>query len=244
MTSLSTHNSAIELILPSGWAQAIEPLLEPEEKILAWVEPDLDQQLFFATGALLLTSRRLLARDPGAQDWLTWPISAAQSLQHKDHAGVGTIELFSDHVRLGVWRHTLSMTPAVRRLSDLFSDIQQTLLDPTRQIEADAAACPTCGTPFAPDHDDCAVCNSDPVGPSTTWALLRLARFARPYRTPLLIGFILTLLSTAATLVPPYLTMPLMDKILIPFQNGQPIDYDLVALYLTGLVVSALLAAV
>jgi ATP-binding cassette subfamily B protein len=28
--------------------------------------------------------------------------------------------------------------------------------------------------------------------------------------------------STGATLVPPYLTMPLMDDILIPFQNGQP----------------------
>jgi ATP-binding cassette subfamily B protein len=53
---------------------------------------------------------------------------------------------------------------------------------------------------------------------------------------------ILTLLSTAATLVPPYLTMPLMDDVLIPFQNGKPIDYDLVAFYLTGVVVAALLA--
>jgi hypothetical protein len=26
------------------------------------------------------------------------------------------------------------------------------------------------------------------------------------------------------TLVPPYLTMPLMDKVLIPYQNGKPID--------------------
>jgi ATP-binding cassette subfamily B protein len=49
-------------------------------------------------------------------------------------------------------------------------------------------------------------------------------------------------MSTAASLVPPYLTMPLMDDILIPFQNGKPIDYDLVTLYLTGLVVAALLA--
>jgi ATP-binding cassette subfamily B protein len=71
---------------------------------------------------------------------------------------------------------------------------------------------------------------------------LRLARFARPYKLPLIVGFVLTLLSTAATLVPPYLTMPLMDDILIPFQNGKPINYDLVALYLTGLVVAGLLA--
>jgi ATP-binding cassette subfamily B protein len=54
--------------------------------------------------------------------------------------------------------------------------------------------------------------------------LLRLGRFAKPYRKQLLAGFLLTLASTAATLVPPYLTIPLMDDILIPFQNGQQID--------------------
>ena len=83
MTSLLTNNSAIELILPSGWAQAIESLLEPDEKILAWVEPDLDQHLFFSTGVLILTSRRLLSCEPGAHDWLTWPVTATQSLQHR-----------------------------------------------------------------------------------------------------------------------------------------------------------------
>ena len=55
-------------------------------------------------------------------------------------------------------------------------------------------------------------------------------------------GFILTLASTAATLVPPYLTMPLMDKVLIPYQNGAPIDYGMVSLLLAGLLGSALLA--
>jgi ATP-binding cassette subfamily B protein len=32
------------------------------------------------------------------------------------------------------------------------------------------------------------------------------------------------LLSTGAHMVPPYLTIPLMDNVLIPFQNGKPID--------------------
>ena len=43
-------------------------------------------------------------------------------------------------------------------------------------------------------------------------------------------------------MVPPYLTMPLMDDVLIPFQNGAPIDYDKVRLYLGGLLASAVLA--
>jgi len=42
--------------------------------------------------------------------------------------------------------------------------------------------------------------------------------------------------------VPPYLTIPLMDRVLIPYQNGVPIDFVLVAWLLAGLFGSALLA--
>jgi ATP-binding cassette, subfamily B, bacterial len=242
MTPLSTVESPLNITLPSGWSNAAMALLEPDEQVLAWLEPDLDDKLYFATGAIVLTARRLLSRAPNAQDWLVWNISATHSLQHRDHAGVGTIELFSDGQRLAIWRHTLGMAPAVGRLTDSFAVVQQKLADPDAVVAVDAASCPTCGTPYAPDQDECAVCDDDPVGPTDTWALLRLARFAAPYRGALIVGLILTLLSTAATLVPPYLTMPLMDDVLIPFQNGKPIDYDLVAFYLTGVVVAALLA--
>ncbi len=78
--------------------------------------------------------------------------------------------------------------------------------------------------------------------PAVDLGAAALWRFARPYQWQLLAGFLLTLLSTAATLVPPYLTMPLMDKVLIPFQNGVPIDYGLVRLYLAGLLGAALVA--
>ncbi len=87
-------------------------------------------------------------------------------------------------------------------------------------------------------HDSVSAIQSPP----STWALLRLWRFARPYRLLLLTGFLLTLASTAAALVAPYLTMPLMDKVLIPFQNGKPIDWSLVRIYLGALFASSLLA--
>ena len=50
------------------------------------------------------------------------------------------------------------------------------------------------------------------------------------------------LLGTAASQVPPYLTIPLVDKVLIPFQNGQAIAPATIALYLSGLLASGLLA--
>jgi len=242
MTSHSTAETAFELTLPTAWAAEMKSLLAPDEKVLAWLEPDLDSKGFFAPGLLFLTPTRLVSRESMVHDWAVFPLTSTQTLQHRDHAGVGTIELFDEALRLAVWRHTLGMAPAVGRLSEIFTQLKQKLADPLHAPTARAASCPTCGTPFALDQDECAVCDTEPAGPSDTWALLRLARFARPYKLPLIVGFILTLLSTSATLVPPYLTMPLMDDILIPFQNGKPINYDLVSLYLTGLVVAGLLA--
>ena len=78
--------------------------------------------------------------------------------------------------------------------------------------------------------------------PPSTWVLLRLGRFARPYRWQLLLGFVLTLAATAASLVPPYLTMPLVDRVLIPRQAGEPVPFSMVWWYLGGLVAAALVA--
>ena len=102
--------------------------------------------------------------------------------------------------------------------------------------------CPSCRSLMNPDSEECEVCARQPAEVPSTWVLLRLWRFARPYRWQLLAGFLLTLASTAATLVPPYLTIPLMDRVLIPFQNGQDIDTGLVMALLAGLLGSALLA--
>lgn len=240
--ALINESTPPALTLPDTWSKPLTERLEAGERVLAWAEPDLDLQLRFAKGVLVLTTHRLGARLADGESWTFWPISVAFSLQRRDHAGVGTIELFDGATRLGVWHHTLGMNPSVRRLCDMFAGRQRHLQDPEHAKEEQGASCPACGTPFAPDQEDCAICNEEPAGPPNTWALLRLGRFAKPYKGLLTAGFILTLLSTAATLVPPYLTMPLMDDVLIPFQNGKPIDYDKVWLYMTGLVVSALLA--
>jgi ATP-binding cassette subfamily B protein len=102
--------------------------------------------------------------------------------------------------------------------------------------------CPTCDAPLPPGTDECPTCAREIHTPPSTWTLFRLWRFARPYRGQLLAGFLLTLLSTAATLVPPYLTMPLMDEVLIPFQNGAPIDGHRVTMMLGGLLIAAVFA--
>jgi len=45
---------------PESWRPAVEAALRPGERLLAWFEPDLDERLFYASGLVVLTDRRLL----------------------------------------------------------------------------------------------------------------------------------------------------------------------------------------
>ncbi|MEO7952785.1 MAG: ABC transporter transmembrane domain-containing protein [Polaromonas sp.] len=215
--------------------------LAKQENVLCTLLVDLDQQLRFAQSQLVLTDRRLLGRSPQGE-WSSWPLTKEDgtpvqglALRHFDHAGVGTLELHDLYNqparRIASWRFTLGANVQALRLVRLFGQLQAAAPD-------DLAPCPECGLPLPPDSDKCPACARVVHSPPSTWVLLRLWRFARPYRYQLLSGFLLTLASTAATLVPPYLTIPLMDDVLIPFQNGQQIET-----WKVGAILGALLGA-
>ena len=216
--------------------------LAPGENVLNRLEVDLDADLRFADTTLVLTDRRLLTRLPGSHGWQQWPLNDTLSLRHHDHAGVGTLELHDAQQRLHAWRFTLSLHAPVLRLVEQFERRLHELATGEIEAEDDSGRCPTCKAQLPPDADECPVCHRETQAPPSTWVLLRLWRFARPYQGKLLAGFLLTLAATGATLVPPYLTMPLMDEVLIPFQNGQAIDRTKVLMLLAGLLASALFA--
>lgn len=209
--------------LPDDIRSALVGRQAGTEAVLAWVRLDLDEALHFASSFLILTPSHLLHHGPAG--WRDIALSPDMSLHHSDHAGVATLELLDSHSRLGVWHHTLALTRPARHLIEQFARRQTGHAPVLQALETESAR-----------HESPTALNRSDRG------LLRLWRFARPYRWQLLLGFVLTLLATAATLVPPYLTMPLMDDVLIPFQNGVPINYSLAGAYLGGLLLSALLA--
>jgi ATP-binding cassette subfamily B protein len=228
--------------LPLSWQGEVASVVMPGETVEAFLQTDLDGGLCFAAGLVVVTGRRLLARMPGDTGWREWGFRPDVVLGCQDHAGVGSLELCDESGRLGRWRYTLAENIAAQRLVDEFARQQQAFCSGLPPAEAAGAVCPICKAPLEPGQEDCPICTREVQTPPSTWTLFRLWRFARPYGGQLLAGFLLTLAGTAATLVPPYLTMPLMDKVLIPFQNGTPIDKGLVALLLAGLLGSALLA--
>lgn len=208
-----------------GATDALKNRLSDAENVLATLPVDLDGELRFTSGLLALTDRRLLMRDAGGA-WSEWPLQAeGLDLHLADHAGIGTLDLQDGNGRLARWRYTLAQQPAALRLQKLFD----------QQVSGVAQA-----TGPAAEADEAALVEPELQTPPSTWVLLRLGRFAKPYRKQLITGFLLTLASTAATLVPPYLTIPLMDDILIPFQNGQKIAVVKVVMFLAALLAAAL----
>jgi ATP-binding cassette subfamily B protein len=228
--------------LSAFWRDAVGSQLHPQENVVAALEVDLDTQLHFVSGLVVVTDRRILCRSANENAWLTWGYMSGIELRHHDHAGVGHLDLVDANGLLATWRFTLGRNLQAIRLVDQFNAQVQTNATGEPPIAAPQNVCPSCKAPLEPDQEECPICTKVVHTPPSTWTLFRLWRFARPYRGQLLAGFVLMLMGTAASQVPPYLTIPLVDEVLIPFQNGQHIPLSTVAFYLAGLLGSALLA--
>jgi ATP-binding cassette subfamily B protein len=217
---------------------------------LAALEVDLDRRLQFARGRVELTSDALIDRTEGVEK--VWPLGRtadrALTLRHSDHGGLGLLELIEHREgegdrRLQFWRFTLDANAAAIRLATQFEAAQQAIIHGAPPAANDLpATCPTCNATLPGGGETCAACERELRSPPSTWVLLRLWRFAQPYQWKLLLGITLMLGSTAARLVPPYLTIPLMDEVLVPFQTGVEIPPAKVAWILAGLLGAAVMA--
>jgi len=212
-----------------------------EQPILAWVELDLDASLHFKKSLLVLKPKQIeWVNEDGTRK--TWDIEGDWSFTHFDHAGVGHLTLQSSSAKIHTWHHTLGLNTPVTRLQRQFQAIQSKTTGKDEVTESATLYCPICQSALLPHQETCANCEAETETPPSTWTLFLLWRFAKPYKSQLILGFILTLAATGATLVPPYLTMPLMDDVLIPYQQGRPIDYMLAAQYLGALLFASIIA--
>jgi len=217
------------------------PPLRAGEHILATLEPDLNAALQFEDSQVFLTTERMIS-DSGSAGWTSWPLLPELTLHHSDHGGVAALALHDASGALARWRFTLGQEVGAIRFIQQFEKLQAARSGQPMPVDDGAALCPSCQSPLPEESEECPVCHRELLEPVSTWVLFRLWRFAKPYKMQLLLGFFLTLASTAALMVPPYLSMPLMDEILIPTQKGTEIDMHDVIIYLSGLLAAAMTA--
>jgi ATP-binding cassette subfamily B protein len=217
---------------------AVETRLDLGEMPLVWLEPDLDEQLRYAQGLVVLTDRRLLSvfpadgragRGAGHEPaFQSWPIDPSFTLRTTEQTGTGKLELIGPEKLLHHWRFTAGKAKTAHHMSLRFERLKEgDVSEEEESSESLAAVCPSCGALLAPDQSTCPECDAAKAK-SPVQALSRLIGFARPRAPVIVFGFVLMLAGTAADLVPIYLQKPLIDKVLIPRQ------FQYASLYIAG----------
>ena len=238
------------------WRTQIEAKLASGEQLVAFFEPDLDTQLDFADGIVVLTDRRLISSAGSAkvgstgadtttgENWQSWLLEDVSQLRTRENIGVGALELLGSTALGATWQYTMARSPGAVQFVQAFKNLSAA--DSQKRKTAQAAlpaatVCPSCGAKIEPPQTVCEACTPS-AAPPPVRSLWRLGRFARPHAPMIALGFSLTLASTAAGLVPPYLTIPLLNNVLIPRQNGLPVDFNIVPWYLAALFGAAVFA--
>ncbi|MGC3969611.1 MAG: ABC transporter transmembrane domain-containing protein [Pirellulales bacterium] len=227
-------------LLPGYW-RSQNPPPSGGETIQAVAEADLGESLQYERRLLVVTERHLWisssANQPG-QPWRRFVFAPGVRLEVADQASIGTLRWIGTDLQLETWHFTAGKYAEFR---NLVTATERVLKPETAVAEVLEVACPSCGAPLPSEGAICSACAATEES-ANTWTLWRLRRFARPYARQVALGFVLTVSATLAGLVPPYLTMPLMDKVLVPLQEGRPADFGLVKWYLAGLAIAAVAA--
>ena len=154
--------------LPDSWQPLVEAHFKEDERPLAWLEIDLNAGLRFAKGIIVLTSQRLLARTGDAAEWQIHALRPGLRLTRRDHAGVGSLELFDADGRQALWRYTLGQDIAAGRLIDHFDRQLEFIATGALPPQPEQALCPKCETPLLAGQDECPVCGKEELTPPST----------------------------------------------------------------------------
>ena len=229
--------------LPAQLRLAVEGELRPGESMLAWFEPDLDAELRFAQGLVVLTERRVLSIDfdaGGAVQLRHWPLEPGTQLRTKEEGAAGALELLNEQGRLTHWRFTPGRASAAHRLAARF----QVLREGGSAVEEEEGEtgewlCQGCGLPIPPEVLLCSACAAA-AATRPAQLLLRLAPLARPRIWIIALGVGLSMAATATSLIPTYLQAPIIDRVLVPYEKTGENNFRLMPWYLAGMAAASL----
>ncbi|MCY2985047.1 MAG: ABC transporter ATP-binding protein [Planctomycetota bacterium] len=221
-TPVVLANTSESSTLPTGFKSELAAQLQSGEEILAWLEPNLDAKLCFGSGMVVLTNRGVISRQPtppGTQlaPLLRWDLSDVREIKKLDRVGLGVLELVGEKRLLQAWRFTAGHSTEAASLSAKFKLVKA---GKSEEDEVSASICPSCGGTMLVGQMVCSNCAPTPA-PDTNRSLWRLTRFAKPRASMIMLGFLLTFLSTAATFLPPILTARLVDRVLVPYEAAR-----------------------
>ena len=181
--------------------RGIQSQLGLREQVSAVLRHDLGPDQHYQAGLLVLTNQRLLGCAlpageglPLAAAWIQIPLVDVEQLNLRDRGGLGTLEVLAKDRRLGVWYYTIACAESAKELVDAWREGQT---GHPRVL------------PAAPDQplDE----GFEPTGDASLGSLLRLLGFVRHRFGHALLGAVLTILTTIASMVAPIYQKSLID---------------------------------
>lgn len=198
-----------------------ESRLTEGERITAHFETDLDASLHFHSGLIVLTDRRLMHIEQPRNEnvhFKAWKLPSIDDLVLEELGATACLHLIQGGTVAHEWRATSGCVREADAFLARFKERKQALLlDPVLPSAVSSELV------VADDDDDEDEDEPDPFASASKGIkrnpLLRLLLFSRPWYKLLILGFLLTVASQAATLIAPWITMSLVDKVLIPLQS-------------------------
>ncbi|MEP7051597.1 MAG: DUF1854 domain-containing protein [Pseudomonadota bacterium] len=216
----------LELLLPEAFPGL---KLRPHERLLGCLRPDLDEALQFSSGLVLLSDAHVHVRDSDG-GFRSLPLTPTLELLRHEHGGLTELSFVEQGRRVLRVYFTLALAVAGNEFMTAFEETRGRRSQSDPQLDEDPE------DEFSLPQEAAA----------TGHPLWRLFGFARQRSGKIALGLALTLATTAVGLIPPYLTMPLVDRVLVPWQeaHGPALDtaYHDLWLYLGGLAGAALVA--
>ena len=225
--------------LPDLLLQHAESKLAAGERTVARLMTDLDAGLHFRHGLIVLTNTRLLHfEDEGGSQprFVAWKLADLQEFQLEEMGATIALHLMGNGTPLGQWR----VTSGCLRQAEAFL---ARFREQCRTLSGEVTGAEHGGTEKEEDEEEEIYASEDAEGyipPGKP--LLRLLSFARPWYRLLFLGLVLTMASTGAQMIAPWLTMSLVDDVLIPLQSQtELVHVRKVYVFITELALAALL---
>lgn len=226
MQSTDASKRTDQIAVPTVILERLRETLKPGENVTAYVILDINDQRQFCDTLIALAGGRLIEQKAN-QSCRCWELGSTTALRSTVFSGLGNLVLLDGDRQIETWSFTAAKATDVGRLMVLTNVAKQEGRDADLSL------------------GDSITINAP--APSSAISLFRLMRFARNRSGWVLSALALTLLATAAGLIWPYLTMPLIDNVLIPWQSrstelSQAEFFRALAPYMAGLLGAALVA--
>jgi ATP-binding cassette subfamily B protein len=207
------------------------------DPILQCLKTDINSSGEFSEQWVILTAHSIIVKDSQGQQVRAVPLSVVMSAKTQMYVGGGRLSVETTDGTVALAHYSPGLAPKVSVLVGAINALAKGEELPAISERDLPKHCPKCGRPLDPGTSVCPLCIDK------RQVMSRLIGYVKPYRGLLLWTIVLLVLATVVSLVPPYLTKLIVDKVLTPHRFGSDLLLFVISLLVANVLQMLLQAA-